>query len=39
MEFRNIDTIGPAGSINSNVEDMAKYVIHAHAARQGDHFG
>lgn len=25
--FRNIDTIGPAGSINSNVEDMAKYVI------------
>ncbi len=27
MEFRNIDTIGPAGSINSNVEDMAKYVI------------
>ncbi len=27
MPFRNIDTIGPAGSINSNVEDMAKYVI------------
>jgi len=27
MAFRNIDTIGPAGSINSNVEDMAKYVI------------
>jgi CubicO group peptidase (beta-lactamase class C family) len=26
MPFRNIDTIGPAGSINSNVEDMAKYV-------------
>jgi CubicO group peptidase (beta-lactamase class C family) len=27
MPFRNIDTIGPAGSINSNVDDMAKYVI------------
>jgi CubicO group peptidase (beta-lactamase class C family) len=27
MPFRNIDTIGPAGSINSSVEDMAKYVI------------
>jgi CubicO group peptidase (beta-lactamase class C family) len=27
MPFHNIDTIGPAGSINSNVEDMAKYVI------------
>ena len=26
IPFRNIDTIGPAGSINSNVEDMAKYV-------------
>jgi CubicO group peptidase (beta-lactamase class C family) len=27
IPFRNIDTIGPAGSINSNVEDMAKYVM------------
>lgn len=27
MQFRNANTIGPAGSINSNVEDMAKYVI------------
>lgn len=27
MPFRNIDLVGPAGSINSNVEDMAKYVI------------
>ncbi len=27
MPFRNIDLIGPAGSINSNVEDMAKYAI------------
>ena len=27
VPFQNIDQIGPAGSINSNVEDMAKYVI------------
>jgi CubicO group peptidase (beta-lactamase class C family) len=27
IPFQNIDTIGPAGSINSNVEDMAKYVM------------
>src|SRR5579885_32480 len=26
IPFQNIDTIGPAGSINSNVEDMIKYV-------------
>lgn len=26
MEFRNIDAIGPAGSINSNVVDMLKWV-------------
>ena len=26
VPFRNIDAIGPAGSINSNVEDMTKYV-------------
>ena len=26
MPFRNIDSIGPAGSINSNIEDMTKYV-------------
>ncbi len=26
IPFRDIDAIGPAGSINSNVEDMAKYV-------------
>jgi CubicO group peptidase (beta-lactamase class C family) len=26
MPFRNIDSIGPAGSINSNLEDMTKYV-------------
>ncbi|HEV8145731.1 MAG TPA: serine hydrolase, partial [Bryobacteraceae bacterium] len=27
IPFRNIDAIGPAGSINSNVEDMSKYVM------------
>lgn len=26
MDFRNIDEIGPAGSINSNVNDMLKWV-------------
>jgi len=26
VPFQNIDQIGPAGSINSNVEDMVKYV-------------
>ncbi len=27
IPFRNIDAIGPAGSINSNVEDMANWLI------------
>lgn len=27
IDFRNIDTIGPAGSINSNVLDMANWLI------------
>ncbi len=27
IPFRNIDAIGPAGSINSNIEDMTKYVM------------
>jgi CubicO group peptidase (beta-lactamase class C family) len=27
VPFRNIDAVGPAGSINSNVIDMAKWVI------------
>lgn len=26
IDFRNIDNVGPAGSINSNVEDMLKWV-------------
>jgi CubicO group peptidase (beta-lactamase class C family) len=27
VPFRNIDPIGPAGSINSNIEDMTKYLM------------
>ncbi len=27
VPFRNIDSIGPAGSVNSNLEDMTKYVM------------
>ncbi|MFB0565563.1 MAG: serine hydrolase [Candidatus Aminicenantaceae bacterium] len=27
IPFRNIDTVGPAGSINSNVTDMAKWIL------------
>src|ERR1700722_11810244 len=27
IPFRNIDSIGPAGSINSNIEDMTKYIM------------
>lgn len=27
IPYKNIDAIGPAGSINSNVEDMARWVI------------
>ena len=27
IPFRNIDQIGPAGSINSNVEDMTRYLL------------
>ena len=27
IPFRDISTIGPAGSINSNVEDMARWLI------------
>jgi len=27
IPFRNIDQVGPAGSINSNIEDMAKYLL------------
>lgn len=27
MNFRNIDAVGPAGSINSSVEDMSKWLL------------
>jgi len=27
IPFRNIDTVGPAGSINSNVADMAQWIL------------
>jgi CubicO group peptidase (beta-lactamase class C family) len=27
MPFRNIDNIGPAGAINSNIEDMTRYLM------------
>lgn len=27
IQFRNIDTVGPAGSINSNVSDMANWIL------------
>lgn len=27
IPFRNLDAIGPAGSINSNIKDMAKWVL------------
>lgn len=37
VPFRNIDEIGPAGSINSNVEDMIKYVqMHLSKGKYGE---
>lgn len=37
IPFRNIDQVGPAGSINSNVEDMLKWVaVHIRQGRAGD---
>ena len=36
VPFRNIDEIGPAGSINSNVEDMGRYVLlHLNKGKHG----
>ncbi len=35
--FRNIDTAGPAGSINSNLTDMVKWVrLHLHRGKHGE---
>jgi CubicO group peptidase (beta-lactamase class C family) len=37
IPFRNIDTIGPAGSINSNVTDMAKWLLlNLNKGKQGE---
>jgi CubicO group peptidase (beta-lactamase class C family) len=37
VPFRNIDNIGPAGSINSNVNDMLKWVeFHLNKGKVGD---
>lgn len=37
IPFRNIDEIGPAGSINSSVEEMIRYVqFHIGKGREGD---
>ena len=34
IDWRNLDNIGPAGSINSNVEDLAKWVrVHLNAGK------
>jgi len=36
LPFRNIDQIGPAGSINSNVEEMARYLLlHLNKGKHG----
>ena len=37
VPFRNLDEVGPAGSINSNVEDMIRYVrFHLNKGKHGD---
>jgi CubicO group peptidase (beta-lactamase class C family) len=37
VDFRNLDEIGPAGSINSSVEEMIRYVqFHIDAGKHGD---
>jgi len=37
VPFRNIDAVGPAGSINSNVEDMIRYVqMHMQKGKFGE---
>lgn len=37
VPFRNIDNVGPAGSINSNVKDMLKWVqFHLNKGKVGD---
>jgi len=37
ISFRNLDTVGPAGSINSSVEDMARWLLlHLEGGKHGD---
>jgi hypothetical protein len=37
VPFRNIDDMGPAGSINSSVEEMIRYVqFHLNKGKHGD---
>lgn len=37
MEFRDITNVGPAGSINSSVEDMLKWaIVHSNDGKLGD---
>jgi CubicO group peptidase (beta-lactamase class C family) len=37
IPFRNIDTVGPAGSINSNVTDMAQWILlNLNKGKQGE---
>jgi CubicO group peptidase (beta-lactamase class C family) len=37
VPFRNLDAIGPAGSINSNVEEMIRYVqLHLNRGKHGE---
>jgi CubicO group peptidase (beta-lactamase class C family) len=37
MPFRNIDNVGPAGSINSSIEDMLKWAaVHVSQGRSGE---
>jgi CubicO group peptidase (beta-lactamase class C family) len=38
VPFRNIDTVGAAGCINSNIEDMTKWVLfHLNQGKVGEH--
>ena len=38
IPFRNIDTVGAAGCINSTIEDMANWVLlHLNQGKSGDH--
>ncbi len=37
IPFRNIDTVGPAGSINASVEDMTRWLLlHLNGGKHGD---